>query len=79
VCCDNDGRPSFDRIRYRRHDAGVFLYAFDLIELNGKDLRRDPLAVRKATLRSKWGRVCDGTSTSRTTARLSSAMPASSA
>jgi bifunctional non-homologous end joining protein LigD len=52
VCCDNDGRPSFDRIRCWRHDASVFLYAFDLIELNGKDLRRDPLAVRKATLRS---------------------------
>jgi ATP-dependent DNA ligase len=30
----------------------VFLYAFDLIELNGDDLRRDPLEVRKATLRS---------------------------
>jgi hypothetical protein len=28
----------------------VFLYAFDLIELNGDDLRRDPLQVRKATL-----------------------------
>jgi ATP-dependent DNA ligase len=33
-----------------RHDASVFLYAFDLIELNGDDLRRDPLEVRKATL-----------------------------
>jgi hypothetical protein len=22
--------PNFDRIRYRRHDASVFLYAFDL-------------------------------------------------
>jgi ATP-dependent DNA ligase len=32
------------------HDASVFLYAFDLIELNGDDLRRDPLEVRKATL-----------------------------
>jgi hypothetical protein len=28
----------------------VFLYAFDLIELNGDDLRREPLEVRKATL-----------------------------
>jgi ATP-dependent DNA ligase len=28
------------------------LYAFDLIELNGDDLRRDPLEVRKATLAS---------------------------
>ena len=30
----------------------MFLYAFDLIELNGDDMRRDPLEVRKATLRS---------------------------
>jgi bifunctional non-homologous end joining protein LigD len=52
VCCDDDGRPSFERIRYRRHDGRVFLYAFDLIELNGDDLRRDPLEVRKATLAS---------------------------
>jgi bifunctional non-homologous end joining protein LigD len=50
VCCDDDGRPSFDRIRYRRHDASVFLYAFDLIELNGDDLIRDPLEVRLALL-----------------------------
>ena len=52
VCCDEDGMPNFDRIRYRRYDASVFLYAFDLIELSGDDLRRDPLEVRKATLRS---------------------------
>jgi ATP-dependent DNA ligase len=52
VACDERGTPSFDRIRYRRHDASVFLYAFDLIELNGDDLRRDPLEVRKATLAS---------------------------
>jgi ATP dependent DNA ligase domain len=52
VCCDDNGVPSFDRIRYRRHDASVFLYAFDLIELTGDDLRRDPLEVRKATLAS---------------------------
>ena len=32
-------------------DNGV-AYAFDLIELNGDDLRRDPLEVRKATLAS---------------------------
>jgi ATP-dependent DNA ligase len=30
----------------------VFLYAFDLIGLDGDDLRRDPLAVRKAMLAS---------------------------
>jgi ATP-dependent DNA ligase len=37
-------------LRYRRHDQSMFLYAFDLIELNGDDLRREPLVVRKATL-----------------------------
>jgi len=52
VACDGNGVASFDRIRYRRHDGDAFLYAFDLIELNGDDLRRDPLEVRKATLRS---------------------------
>ena len=52
VACDDAGMSSFDRIRYRRHDATVFLYAFDLIELNGGGLRRDPLDVRKATLSS---------------------------
>ena len=40
------------RIRHQRANAGIFLYAFDLIELNGDDLRRDPLEVRKATLAS---------------------------
>ena len=36
--------------RHRRANESIFLYAFDLIELNGDDLRRDPLEVRKATL-----------------------------
>ena len=52
MCCDDSGVPSFDRIRYRRHDASVFLYAFDLIELDGDDLRREPLGTRKTTLAS---------------------------
>jgi len=57
VACGDDGRADFNRIRYRHHDAGVFLYAFDLIELNGDDLRRDPLQVRKATLASVLARA----------------------
>ena len=52
VACDERGIAAFDLIRYRRNDGCVFLYAFDLIELNGDDLRRDPLVVRKATLAS---------------------------
>ena len=34
----------------------VFMWAFDLIELNGDGLRRDPLNVRKATLASVLAR-----------------------
>jgi bifunctional non-homologous end joining protein LigD len=36
------------------------LYSFDLIELNGDDLRRDPLEVRKATLRSMLAKAGPG-------------------
>jgi len=52
VACDDTGVASFDFIRHHRLDDKVFLYNFDLIELNGDDLRRDPLQVRKATLSS---------------------------
>jgi bifunctional non-homologous end joining protein LigD len=38
----------------------VFLYAFDLIELNRDDLRRDPLEVRKATLASVLAKAGPG-------------------
>src|SRR5260370_25787685 len=60
VACGDDGIASFDRIRHRGHDETVFLYAFDLIELNGDDLRRDPLNVRKATLASVLVRAVAG-------------------
>src|SRR5947209_18380431 len=60
VACDDKGMPSFDRIRYRRPDASVFLYAFDLIELSGDDLRREPLDTRKATLASVLRRAAPG-------------------
>jgi bifunctional non-homologous end joining protein LigD len=59
--CLRRQRPrGFERIRYRRHDGKVFLYAFDLIELDGDDLRREPLDVRKATLRSLLVKVAPG-------------------
>jgi bifunctional non-homologous end joining protein LigD len=37
VCCDDGGLPVFQKLRRRREDRHVFLYAFDLLELNGKD------------------------------------------
>jgi bifunctional non-homologous end joining protein LigD len=52
VACDDNGVALFDLIRHHRNDDRVFLYGFDLIELNGEDLRRDPLQVCKATLAS---------------------------
>jgi ATP-dependent DNA ligase len=52
VACDDNGIASFDLVRHHRANDSVFLYAFDLIELNGDDMRSDPLEVRKATLRS---------------------------
>ena len=43
---------SFEKLRHRSHDPEVFLVAFDLLELDGNDLRREPLEVRKQTLAS---------------------------
>jgi bifunctional non-homologous end joining protein LigD len=60
VACDDKGMPCFDRLRRRRHDEAVFLYAFDLIEFNGDDLRREPLEVRKATLASVLAKAAPG-------------------
>ena len=51
VICGDDGIPVFDRLRYGRqpHSEAV-LFAFDLLELDGKDLRRSPLEERKRAL-----------------------------
>jgi hypothetical protein len=48
-----------------QRDGDVFLYAFDLIELNGDDLRRDPLQVRKDALASILAKARPGQSTLR--------------
>jgi bifunctional non-homologous end joining protein LigD len=50
VNCTEDGLPDFDSLRQRRNDRSVFLYAFDLLELEGRDLRREPIEIRKAAL-----------------------------
>src|SRR6478735_363076 len=52
VCCDERGLATFQLLRHRRTEPQAFLYAFDLLELNGADLRREPIEVRKATLAS---------------------------
>ena len=60
VCCDERGWR-VPILRHRRNEPLAFLYAFDLLELNGTDLRREPIEVRKATLASilrKAATVC---------------------
>jgi len=51
IACDERGLSVFEMIRWRQHDNGVTLCAFDLLELDGEDLRREPIEVRKATLK----------------------------
>jgi bifunctional non-homologous end joining protein LigD len=51
VICGEDGIPIFDRLRYgRRPQTEAVLFAFDLLKLAGKDLRRTPLEERKRAL-----------------------------
>ncbi len=50
VCLDSDGRSQFNDLLYRR--AEPYFYAFDLLWLNGRDLRDQPLLKRKELLRS---------------------------
>jgi len=50
IVCDGDGLADFHLLRYRRGDASVHLCAFDLIELDGNDLRREPIETRKREL-----------------------------
>jgi bifunctional non-homologous end joining protein LigD len=51
VICGEDGIPVFDRLRYgRQPQSEAVLFAFDLLELGGKDLRRTHLEERKGVL-----------------------------
>jgi ATP-dependent DNA ligase len=53
VICGADGVSQFDRMRevFSRHGSReAFLYAFDLLALNGQDLRRKQWDARRALL-----------------------------
>ena len=45
-----DGVADFDALHSRKHDEEVQLYAFDILALDGDDLRRLPLSMRKTNL-----------------------------
>jgi bifunctional non-homologous end joining protein LigD len=52
VILDADGRPQFYDLLRRRGDGQPVFYAFDLLWLDGQDLRAGPLIERKRMLRS---------------------------
>ncbi|MGA8697673.1 MAG: DNA ligase [Xanthobacteraceae bacterium] len=60
IVVDERGLSAFDLLRSWRHDHAAVLCAFDLIELDGKDLRRVPIEQRKQALAGLLHRERDG-------------------
>jgi bifunctional non-homologous end joining protein LigD len=50
VCLDHEGRSQFLQLMRRRKTAEVTFYGFDLLWLDGTDLRQQPLPDRKQRL-----------------------------
>jgi ATP dependent DNA ligase domain len=48
VACDGSGLSIFETLRWRHRDRAVFMWCFDLLELDGRDMRREPIEARKA-------------------------------
>ena len=55
VCFDDTGRPNFHKLLFRR--GWPHFCAFDVLALNGRDLRLLPLIERKAWLKAIMPRV----------------------
>ena len=53
VICRDDGVTDFDAVRLalaRKHAPQAFLYAFDVMEVDWQDLRREPWEARRRAL-----------------------------
>ena len=50
IVCDDSGLAVFDLIRGHGTSARAILCAFDLLEVNGEDIRREPIEDRKRRL-----------------------------
>lgn len=50
IACDDKGLAVFELIRRSRNHASAILCAFDLLEIDGEDLRRVPIEHRKHRL-----------------------------
>jgi bifunctional non-homologous end joining protein LigD len=55
-----DGISDFNGLHSRRHDGEVQLYAFDILALDGDDLRKLPLSMRKTNLARLLARRPEG-------------------
>ena len=60
IVVDANGLSVFNLIRYQQRDRAAVLCAFDLIELDGEDLRLTPLQDRKRKLADLLGRKHQG-------------------
>ena len=56
VCCDPNGTANFEKLQSQARNDQVFLYAFDLLELGGVDLRVEPLEERRGRLQPRLAR-----------------------
>jgi bifunctional non-homologous end joining protein LigD len=50
VACDSDGKPDFEALMGGARE-NLCAWCFDLLELDGRDMRQQPLVTRKAALR----------------------------
>ena len=57
-----DGVSDFNALHSRKQDEEVQLYAFDILALDGEDLRQLPLSMRKTNLARLLARRPDGSS-----------------
>ena len=55
-----DGVSDFNALHSRQHDEEVQLYSFDILALDGEDLRGLPLTLRKTNLARLLARRPDG-------------------
>jgi bifunctional non-homologous end joining protein LigD len=80
VVVDNRGVTDFERLRTalagRGGSRAAFLFAFDLLSLDGEDLRRHPWEIRRATLTGLLRKAGAGIRLSEHLTRQSSGMSA---
>jgi bifunctional non-homologous end joining protein LigD len=52
IVCDDSGLAVFDLIRGHGRNSRAILCAFDLLEVNGEDIRQEPIEDRMRRLRN---------------------------